>query len=429
MALLSRSYYWSKMGEDVQAYVKSCLVCQLDKTKKKKMAGLQQPLLIPERPWKSVSMDFISGFPKARECKSTFIVVDRFSKYSVFIAASEACPAEKAANLFFSHVVKHFGLPKDIVSDRDTRFIGRFWVELFKLLGSEFKFSTANHPQIDGQTERINTLLEEYLRHYVMATQKNWVDLLDTTQLCYNLHRSSATGMSPFELAMGWQPRTPLDVAKQRVGGESPTTHRLAISRQEMFDEAQESLEKAARRMKKYADPHRRALEFQIGDKVLLKLTPQILKKVSSKSRQRELIPKFEGPFEVIKKVGEVAYMLKLPERLKLHPTFHVSFLKPYIEDAKPGRVQVKRAPPLVMKQFDKGVEKILNHRTIGASRKNRRTDYLVQWKDGLGSEATWERDVTLWQFEGAVQEYLLAKSTWASTSAGRGGFVTPSDA
>ena len=135
MALLSRSYYWPKMGEDVQAYVQSCLLCQLDKTKKKKMAGLLQPLPIPEKPWQSVSMDFISGFPKARECKSIFVVVDRFSKYSVFMAASEACPAEEAANLFFSHVVKHFGLPKDIISDRDARFTGRFWVELFKLLG------------------------------------------------------------------------------------------------------------------------------------------------------------------------------------------------------------------------------------------------------------------------------------------------------
>ena len=88
------------------------------------------------------------------------------------------------------------------------------------------------------------------------------MDLLDTAQFCYNLHRSLTTGMSPFELAMGWQPRTPLDVAKQRVGGDSPAAHRLAISGQEMFNEARESLEKMARRMKKYVDQHRRALKF-----------------------------------------------------------------------------------------------------------------------------------------------------------------------
>ena len=135
-------------------------------------------------------MDFITGFPKVRDFKFVFVVVDRFSKYVVFIPAPDACPAEEAARLFFSNVVKHFGLPRDIVSDRDTRFIGKFWVELFKLLGSELKFSTANHPQTDGQTERINALLEEYLRHYVTTTQKNWVDLMDTAQLCYNLQRS-----------------------------------------------------------------------------------------------------------------------------------------------------------------------------------------------------------------------------------------------
>ncbi|RVW58098.1 Retrovirus-related Pol polyprotein from transposon 17.6 [Vitis vinifera] len=108
------------------------------------------PLPIPERPWENISMDFITGFPKVRDFKSVFVVVDRFSKYVVFIPAPDACPAEEAAKLFFSNVVKHFGLPKDIVSDRDARFTGRFWVELFKLLGSELKFSTANHPQTDG---------------------------------------------------------------------------------------------------------------------------------------------------------------------------------------------------------------------------------------------------------------------------------------
>ena len=127
MALLSMSNYWPRMGEDVQAYVKSCLICQLDKIEKKKMAGLLQPLPILEKPWQSVSMDFITGFPKVRECKSIFVVVDRFSKYSLFMAAPEACPTEEAANLFFSHVVKHFSLPKDIVSNRGARFTRRFW--------------------------------------------------------------------------------------------------------------------------------------------------------------------------------------------------------------------------------------------------------------------------------------------------------------
>ncbi|RVX14399.1 Transposon Ty3-I Gag-Pol polyprotein [Vitis vinifera] len=97
-------------------------------------------------------MDFINGFPKIRDFKSIFVIVDRFSKYYVFILALDACPAEEAARLLFSYVVKHFGLPRDIVSDCDARFIGHFWVELFKLLGSKLKFSTANHSQTDRQT-------------------------------------------------------------------------------------------------------------------------------------------------------------------------------------------------------------------------------------------------------------------------------------
>ena len=101
------------------------------------------------------------------------VVVDRFSKYSVFIAAPVLCSSEVAAELFYKHVVKYFGVPVDIVSDRDTRFTGRFWTTLFNMMGTELKFSTANHPQIDGQTERINHLLEEYLRHYVTASQRN----------------------------------------------------------------------------------------------------------------------------------------------------------------------------------------------------------------------------------------------------------------
>ena len=341
-------------------------------------------------------MDFISGFPKVSDYKSIFVVVDQFSKYAVFIPAPDACPAEVAARLFFSNVVKYFGLPKDIISDRDTRFTGKFWVELFKLLGSELKFSTANHPQTNGQTERVNALLEEYLRHFVTASQKNWVDLLDAAQFCYNIHRSSSTGVSPFELATGIQPKVPLEVAKQNIGQVNPAAHRLARSRQEVLEEARESLEKAARRMKKYADRNRRPVEFQVGDQVLLKLTPQIWKKVDRKTRHRSLIPKYDGPFEVLKRVGQVAYRLKLPDQLKLHPTFHVSFLKSYHGDLDTSRVQMQRAPPLVIKEFDQQAEQILDHRTMGPSRKKRRIDYLVKWKGKEISEATWERDTTL---------------------------------
>jgi len=206
LALLAGSYYWPKIEREVEAYVNSCMVCQLDKTERRKETGLLQPLPTPKRPWQSASMDFISGFLSANGCKSIMVVIDQFSKYAVFVAAPSACLAETVAKLFHSRIVKYFGLPEDIISDRDTRFTDWFWTVLFNLMGSELKFSTAIHPQTDGQTKRINSLLEEYLRYYVTTSQRNWFELLDTTQFYYNLEKSSATSFSPFELDMGWQP-------------------------------------------------------------------------------------------------------------------------------------------------------------------------------------------------------------------------------
>ncbi|CAA0828421.1 Unknown protein [Striga hermonthica] len=316
-ALMMRKFYWPKMLDDVESYVRTCLVCQQDKTEKKKEAGLLQPLPIPDKPFQSLSLDFIDGFPKVKGMASVLVIVDRFSKYGIFIAAPGTCSVDLAAELVFKHVVKYFGMPDDIVSDRDPRFTGRFWTTMFNLMGTELKFSTAYHPQTDGQTERMNQLLEEYLRHYVTASQDNWVELLYMTQFCYNLHKSSATGMSPFELVYGQQPQLPHDVAVQRTGGKCPAAYRYARAQHELLVEARDSLAKAQRRMKKYADRGRRDVQFAVGDLVLLKLSPKVWKRISAKTVHRGLIPNYEGPFEIVSKVGNVAYKLKFPDRLK----------------------------------------------------------------------------------------------------------------
>ena len=148
--LLSRSYYWPKMELDIELYVKTCLVCQQDKGLTQKEAGLLQPLPILKSPWISVSMDFITGMPKVKGMSSVFVVVDRFSKYAVFMVAPSTCTVEVVANLFYRNVVKYFCLPKDIMSDRDFHFTSRFWTVLFGLLGLQLKFSTTNHPQTNG---------------------------------------------------------------------------------------------------------------------------------------------------------------------------------------------------------------------------------------------------------------------------------------
>ncbi|KAG8364869.1 hypothetical protein BUALT_Bualt18G0043300 [Buddleja alternifolia] len=304
--------------------------------------------------------------------------------------AKEDCTAEEAARAFFKNVVKYWGLPKSIISDRDPRFTGRLWTELFKLLGSELCFSTSFHPQTDGQTERVNALLECYLRHFVSANQHDWAKILDVAQFSYNLQRSEATGKSPFELATGQQPLTPHTLDISFDSARCPGAAKMAKSWAEQSDLAKSFLEKARRKMKKWADPKRRHLEFNIGDKVLIKLIPQQFK--AFRGMHKELVRKYEGPYPVVAKVGKVSYRLDLP-------VFHVSMLRPYQEDEEdPSRGASHRAPPVVTKSFDKEIEEVLSHKVVRRRGVKPTTHYFIKWKGLPESEATWESQDDLWQ-------------------------------
>ena len=172
-ALLKQGYYWPQMRDDVEGYTRTCLICQQDKVERRKTPGLLEPLPVPSRPWESVSLDFITSLPKTGDLTGILVIIDRFSKYATFVPVSKYCSAEETARLFFRNVVKYWGVPQNIVSDRDGRFTGSFWTKLFNLLGSQLNISSSYHPQTDGQTERFNGMLEEYLRHFVNANQKN----------------------------------------------------------------------------------------------------------------------------------------------------------------------------------------------------------------------------------------------------------------
>ncbi|RVW46212.1 Transposon Tf2-11 polyprotein [Vitis vinifera] len=169
--------------DEVEAYVRTCLVCQQDKVEQQQPRGLLKLLPITKHPWESVTMDFI------------------ISPYRLYM--------EKTTRLFLKHVVKYWGLPKYIISDRDLCFTRKFWMELFKLMGSKLYFSMRFHRLTDGKTEKMNALLELYLRHFVSVNQKDWAKLLDVAQFSYNLQRSETTNKSPFELATSQQPLTP----------------------------------------------------------------------------------------------------------------------------------------------------------------------------------------------------------------------------
>ena len=205
-------FYWPGLKRHVAQIVAQCRTCAVAKQQRQN-TGLYTPLPVPDRPWQDLSMDFILGLPKSpRKHDSIFMVVDRFSKIAHFIPCAQTFDATRVAKLFMNEVVRLHGLPKTIVSDRDTKFTSYFWKTLWHMLGTKLKFSTTYHPQTDGQTEVVNQSLGNLLRCLVGVHTVNWDLLLSKAEFAYNNSVNRSTGMSPFEIVHGYKPNRPLDL-------------------------------------------------------------------------------------------------------------------------------------------------------------------------------------------------------------------------
>jgi hypothetical protein len=249
-----KCYYWPNLKDNAEDYVKTCLTCQQNRTLNKKQAGLLQPLLIPKGPWESVSMDFMVSLPPSKGFDAIMVVVDRFSKMAHFIPTKDEATAQEMGRLFFSHIFKHHGLPKDIVLDRDLKFTSKFWRALWKRMGSELKMSTSFHPQTDGQTERVNLVIQQFLRNYVAADQQDWVDHLELAEFCYNNSTHSATGSTPFQMVTSKSPIVPMIWAAQGqpssdASEEVPMVAQLDEERKRLWELAKANLEKGAQKV------------------------------------------------------------------------------------------------------------------------------------------------------------------------------------
>ncbi len=217
---LKKSYYWPNLKDNAEEYVKICLTCKQNQTFNKKQTGLLQPLPILEGLWESVSMDFMVSLPPSRGFDAIMVVVDRFSKMAHFIRTKDEAMAQKKGRLFFTHVFKHHGLPKDIVSNRNPKFISKFWRALWKRMGSELKMNISFRPQTDGQIERVNIMIQQFLSNYVAVDQQDWVDHLKLTEFCYNNSEHSATRFTPFQMVTGKSPIVPMTWAAH---GQTPS--------------------------------------------------------------------------------------------------------------------------------------------------------------------------------------------------------------
>jgi len=261
------------------------------------------------------------------------------------------------AKIFYKRIFTRFGLPKKIISDRDPRFTGAFWRRLLELTNTKLSLSTAYHPQSDGQTERTNRTLEQYLRHNVNYWQDNWDDYLPTAEFVINSSPNESTGFTPFELMYGKNPQLAIDFTDKT--SHVPSAEQTIKDISESIKIARNQIIKSQEQQKKYADQHRKDHQFKIGDLVLLNnrnLNP-------ADRRSRKLAHKWEGPFPIISKFGNNSFKLQLPNKMNIHATFHTSLLKPYREndsDLFPNRVQEPPPPMVIDNQPEYEVEAIL---------------------------------------------------------------------
>ena len=314
------------MKKEVSEFVYSCLTCQKAKIEHQKPAGKLHSLEIPQWKWDSISMDFVVGLPRSpRGLDSIWVIVDRLTKSAHFIPINIKFSLEKLTTLYISEIVRLHGVPSSIVSDRDPRFTSRFWGSLHKVLGTKLRLSSAYHLQTDGQTERTIQSLEDLLRACVLEQKGSWESFLPLIEFTYNNSFHSTIGMAPYEALYGRRCRTPLcwvESGENLILGPDmiqQTTEKVKI--------IQERMRAAQSRQKSYHDKRRKDLEFEVGDHVFLRVTPWT--GLSRVLKSRKLTPRFIDLFQILKRVGPVAYQIALPPSLSnLHDVFHVSQLR-----------------------------------------------------------------------------------------------------
>jgi hypothetical protein len=287
-------FYWKKCARDVRDFVKACTVCQKANYERVASPGLLQPLPTPTSVFSDISMDFVSGLPKSGGRDTILVVVDRFTKYAHFIGLSHPFTAAQVAQLFFDNIFKLHGCPTTIVSDRDPIFLNQFWQDFMKLQGVQLAYSSAYHPQSDGQTEVLNRCLESYLRCMVMDTPTRWFQWLTLAEWWYNTTLHSSIGMSPFEALYGISP--PLHIPYIPNDSKLDSIEQLFHEREKKLASLKQSLAKAKNRMKQYADMNRTKRHFSVGDWVYVKLQPYVQNSLKA-HRHQKLGPRYFGPF------------------------------------------------------------------------------------------------------------------------------------
>ena len=382
--LIRREYVWPNLRTSVKSFCKSCTTCMRSKPQRHKPYGTLKQLPIPEKPWNSISMDFIEQLPPSSDFTSILVVVDRLSKQAIFIPTVDTITSPMLAKLFVLHVFSKHGVPSHVTSDRGTEFVSAFFRTLGKALDMKLHFTSGYHPEGDGQTERTNQTLEQYLRVYCNYQQDNWSELLPIAEFAYNNAPSATTGISPFFANKGYHPNITVHPERDLI---SARARDFAVDLDELHQELRKAISEAQSRYQVSADRRRLpAPDFRIGDKVFVKA-----QNFRTTRPSKKLSEKFLGPYEVLAKAGTRSYTIKLPDSLRsVHPVFHVSMLEPATPNPFPDRQEPPPPSVEVDGEPEYEISEILDSKLD--NRRRCKLQYLVKWSgyEGTDEETSW---------------------------------------
>jgi transposase InsO family protein len=375
--LIKERYYWLGMDKDIEQFVSNCHACRRSKVPRDKAPGLLHPLPIPDRPWQHISVDFKEMPSDQHGMNMVCVFVDRLGKRPISVPCDKSVDARVMAQLYLTHVHKYYGPATTVVSDRGPQFISAFWKEFCRLLGTKLKLSTAYHPQTDGQTENANQWIDQRLRPFINAFQDNWSSLIHAVDYAAAVLPHDSTGLSPFQVELGYQPR--MDIDWDRPKDTITVSEHIRKARQDarkhierihkVWEWCRVAMAKAQERQVVQANRHRRPVDFKVKDKVWVST-----RNWTSERPSRKLGYQNEGPYEITEQVGH-SYRLKLPEGNQLHDVFAPDLLRKDPENPLPGQHLEPPLPIVYNQQPEWEVEQILQSR-----KRARKLQYQVKW-------------------------------------------------
>ncbi len=413
-SILHRDYFWPGMSASIRQFVKNCDVCGRTKPWREMKHGLLKPLPVPDRIWKEISMDFVTGLPESDGCTNLMVVTDRLSKDVVLTPLADL-NTTTVAKAFIRDVVAYHWLPDAIVSDRGGQFLSEFWITMCEMLSINRRVSTSHHPQTDGATERMNSVVEAYLRAYVNWSQNDWAPMCPIAQIAIKGRNAASTGFSPFFLQHGYDVDPLQDNHNQVVEnlhrqGMEPSKAALAMTAKfkEVFDFVQAKMADAQQEQERFANRHRQeAPLIRAGDKVWLQYGHHL-----SNGRPSKKLDWKNGKYTVKRLVTPHVAELDLPPGTT--PTFHVDRLRLHPSRPLEGQESDDWQPPAIMETIDGEevqtfeVEDIIGERWKKVGR-GKKKQYLVKWVGN--AMTTWEPEKELQEAE-ALDRWLEFSKT-----------------